>query len=690
MQRSKLILAAFAVIVLASHPAFADRLSLEKHSARSNREKDTKADDNKTPDRSKGVSDWRDRWQQRIKQSSKAVPIPRTSTQPPRTKVQPLPIHQIAPIGPNRFAFRGGNRFELAIPSRLIRSSGGASPDELIDIDILCPNGVPAEAQLFAPGVRGLVATAKGVGSCKLRCAVRDLARGNGSCRLVLKLTANPADVKGTVTINRSKPFKPLVLRPRPKGVEKGPPAKGNPNLRIRPRTNDPLPVPSRVDTRSRTTGVDRTTPSAPDIDAYQPQPQDSNSGSPETAGLPDLRVRNIGLWRGRRDPTTGALSPDTSVSDTDLTSSHLGIFIDNLGLAAFDGEVDLRIVALSSFSQGNSFCYDKTLPVPLSLGPGKSTRVIFPLAQSPWGQAQDSGGLLQWGFVWRDPVNHPKLAFAARIDARDKITESNEHNNFFQKEIAIPCGVRIDGVDNNGEVDLRHSERLVLLGRFGDKHPCKQVYVERNGQRHRLDVEQWTSAKLTAYVPDGLSKGRYSAAVYTTDPSAEPAYRSNSVDFKIVRSEHSSGFPFGSGEDPPDVRDLADSLADEFSETLESMPGRKPPWIDNIWLEKREGGLPNRYVVHCRYTLGWGLKSRPHKTLCEIFKDGQRIFSRRRSHENVPDEDPGQSGVKHAQQYVVLQPGDYLVRFTILTYDWDAQEDIVRAKMSWQLTAHP
>jgi hypothetical protein len=112
------------------------------------------------------------------------------------------------------------------------------------------------------------------------------------------------------VTINRSKSFKPLILRPRPKGVETGSPAKGNPNLRIRPRASDPLSVPNRGDSRGRTTGVDRTTPAAPDIDAYQPLPQDSDSGSPETSGLPDLRVRSIGVWRGRRDPTTGALSP--------------------------------------------------------------------------------------------------------------------------------------------------------------------------------------------------------------------------------------------------------------------------------------------------------------------------------------------------------------------------------------------
>jgi hypothetical protein len=672
MQRSNLTLAALAVIVLASHPAFADRLSLEKYSARSNRQKDTKADDNETPARSKGVSDWRDRWQQRIKQSSKLVPNPRTSTQPPRTKVQPLPIHQIVPIGPNRFAFRGGNRFELAIPGRLIQSSGGASPDELIDVDILCPAGVPVEAQVFAPGVRRPVATAKGLGSCKLSCPVRDLARGNGSCRLVLKLTANPADVKGTVTINRSKPFKPLILRPRPKGVDKGSPAKGNPNLRIRPRTDDPLPAPNQVDTRSRTTGVDQTAPAQPDVDAHRPEPPDSNSGSPETSGLPDLKVRAIELFRGQRNPITGAVTPDTSLSEIDLTSSHLTIAIDNCGLAAFNGEADLRIAALSSFSQGNCFCYDKTLPVSLSLGSGKHTQIRFPLAQSPWGRPSTPGESLEWGFVWRDPINHPNLAFGARIDARDKITESNEQNNFCQKEIAIPCGVRIDGVVGDGEIDLAFGHTLVLRGHFGERHACKQVYVERNGQRHRLDVKSWSNSRLHVYVLDRLSEGQYTAAVYTTGPSAQPAYRSNSVEFKIVRSE----IP----DDHLDARELANALYDEYRDWIKS-----PPKIENIWLEKLEGGLPNRYVVHCLYR-----HCGKHKTLCEIFKDGRKVFSLKLSHDNVPDEDPDQPGLKHARRQVVLQPGDYLVRFIVLQYDWEAQKDFVWAKMSWQLTAHP
>ena len=63
MQRPTLTLAALAVIALASRPALAGDF-FNKYSARSNRHNDAKAGNDKTSDRGKSASSWRDRWQQ--------------------------------------------------------------------------------------------------------------------------------------------------------------------------------------------------------------------------------------------------------------------------------------------------------------------------------------------------------------------------------------------------------------------------------------------------------------------------------------------------------------------------------------------------------------------------------------------------------------------------------------------------
>ena len=431
----------------------------------------------------------------------------------------------------------------------------------------------------------------------------------------------------------------------------------------------------------------DSSSPSA-GIHDKLPKPSDSTVGPSDSSAPPDLAVRSIGLWRGRRDPTTGVRTADTSLAEIDLTSSHLTITIQNRGLGAFEGDADLRMLSLYAFT-GDSFHYDKTLPVRLSLKAGQQRQVSFPLAQSPWGRPENPGAELQWGFVWPDPMDYPKLTFAARIDANNKITEPNEQNNFLQKEIAIPCGVRVQQVTDTrndrkaGEVNTYWSAGHVCLwGQFGDRQACKHVYLERNGQRHRLDVEQWTASKLHVYVPKNLKEGKYDLSVYTTDPSANPAYKSNPIPLRVSKYHDEGSW----GEEELDPRALANALAEEYEEWLEFNNVADDPDPAELWIERAENGLPNAYLIRCKYRG----TVRPHKVGFSVYRGSQRVFSRERTRTDAPDADPNEPGIKLASQYVVLQPGDYVVRFTMTVYNLEKQTDEEIHRLSRAVTARP
>jgi len=563
MNRSRLIVAAIAVVGLVTGPAFAGRIP-GRHSARPGPQNQAKASPGDKDPTASVLRDWQQRLQQRVKPSGKQGAAPQK------------PVRETVRGGPNRFSSSKGSQGKPAV-----------SRHETLQ--------------------------------------------------------------KGTSRQAKTKPFLRAASTAPP------PPAPSSPSAGI----HDKLPRPS-----------------------------DSTVGPSDSSAPPDLEVRSIGLWRGRRNPATGGLMADTSLSPIDLTSSHLIITIRNRGLGAFEGDADLRMLSLYAFT-GDSFHYDKTLPVRLSLKAGQQRQVSFPLAQSPWGRPENPGEKLQWGFVWPDPIDYPKLTFAARIDASNSITESNEQNNFLQKEIAIPCGVRVQQVADTrndkkvGEVNTyRSAGHICLWGQFGDRQACKHVYLERNGQRHRLDVEQWTPSKLHVHVPKKMKEGKYDLSVYTTDPSANPAYGSAPIPLRISKYHDEGSW----GEEELDPRDLANALAEEYEEWLEFNNGADDPDPAELWIERAENGLPNAYLIHCKYR-GSG---RQHKVKFSVYRGSQSVFSRERTRTDAPDADPNEPGIKLVSQYVVLQPGDYVARFTMTVYNWEKQTDEERCRLSRTVTAAP
>jgi len=294
----------------------------------------------------------------------------------------------------------------------------------------------------------------------------------------------------------------------------------------------------------------------------------------------------------------------------------------------------------------------------------------------------------IETGISQPDPLYYTLLKLGMELDWRNEIPESNEDNNVFEKTILLPCGARINGIDNT---TVKWVEEFKIYGSFGNRG-TKLLYAEKIadkevrsgnpvGEKFWIPVRLWTgSALYCAIPPDYALYGDYKLYVCCTDPSAGDAYKSNSIDIFVDVVIRGSvdwswlGF-LPLQEEVLDPRKLADALSEELSDELnfDNSPGSPLPpaaEIKNIWMEP--AGTPSgspTYYLHCDYDCRLDRRY-IREAMFEIYKGETRLPLYMRSDvEQI--ECHAEAGVLkkcHAKTgvYWALRPGEYDIKCTV------------------------
>lgn len=294
----------------------------------------------------------------------------------------------------------------------------------------------------------------------------------------------------------------------------------------------------------------------------------------------------------------------------------------------------------------------------------------------------------IETGISQPDPLYYTLLKLGMELDWTNQIPESNEDNNLFGKTIRLPCGVRINGIDNT---TVKWVEEFSIYGTFGNRG-TKLLYAEKIadkkvgsgnpvGEKFWVPVRSWTGSELyCAIPPDYALYGDYKLYVCCTDPLGGGVYRSNSievfVDVVIKGSVDWSWLGFlPLQEEVLDPRKLADALSEELSDKMNfdnSLSSPLPPAIEikNIWMEPADtsSGFP-KYYIHCDYD-----SRLRHKyirdVIFEIYKGETKLPLYMRSDLEDIECYAEAGGLKkcHAKTgvYWALRPGEYNIKCTV------------------------
>ena len=219
------------------------------------------------------------------------------------------------------------------------------------------------------------------------------------------------------------------------------------------------------------------------------------------------------------------------------------------------------------------------------------------------------------------EPIDAPELHVGIEIDWRDRIPESNEQNNAFEKVIKLPCGIRITRLSKS---KVKLGEEFTMYGRFGHHQATKRVYIEQGNKRYKIINYRWKNDAITCYVPPDVEiYGRCSLVVYYTDPALGKAMKSNTVPLHLnVKITGDVDWP---GEtEKLDSRKVADALVDEF-DWLDYGSSWKPKVeILNLWVERCPSmGNASMYRLCCKFRKNF---EHIHLVSFEILKGGMEL----------------------------------------------------------------
>jgi len=293
-------------------------------------------------------------------------------------------------------------------------------------------------------------------------------------------------------------------------------------------------------------------------------------------------------LGENNNSNVTGFVNPDFQIRDIAYRTNpeRIAVKVQNNGYQV-DKTVQFKtwyVDPYSPYSQN----YQKNIPIALGTGERKWISLIDP-------------------FSWPDAIDKPTLTFTVDIDSDQKVAESDEKNNSFQKNVCAPCNVHIDELSTYSLTADNHTTRhLKIYGQFGNKRATKKVvFVNKNsGNLHFKDPKNWDSQSLDVDT-SGLPYGTYNIVVYCSDPGDQSlnVFTSNySDDFKRRRDKTTAMEKYKEGAPAPkdrelSARSLANALADEFSDGLNLSLLE----IENLWVDQDVSGLTLKANISAR-----------------------------------------------------------------------------------------
>lgn len=290
-------------------------------------------------------------------------------------------------------------------------------------------------------------------------------------------------------------------------------------------------------------------------------------------------------LGESEASDVTGLVYPDFQIRDIAyyVNSERVAVELQN------NGHQVNKIVRLKAWYIDPYGPYSKKYQadIPISLGPGERKWIDF-----------------MTNFSWPDPLNIPKLTFTIEIDSDKKVTETDEENNYFQKDVCVPCGVHIDELSSYSLTATGDNTSLFIYGRFGHRRASKQVgLVEKDsGRVYLLDIndylrypQYWNDEHLEIYL-SGIPYGTYNVVIYCSDPldQSNRAFTSNySGDFKRKRHKYKKDLgdlieeSMAGGD--MNSKSLEDRLGDALS--LDSPPGAEGNPV-SMWVDQTANGF--------------------------------------------------------------------------------------------------
>jgi CARDB len=276
----------------------------------------------------------------------------------------------------------------------------------------------------------------------------------------------------------------------------------------------------------------------------------------------------------------TGFVNPDFQIRDIAYQTNpeRIAVEVQNNGYQV-DKIIQFKAWYVDPYS---SYSQNYQTDISVALGPG----------ERKWISLIDP-------FSWPDAIDKPTLTFTVEIDSDQKITEVDEKNNSFQKDLCVPCGVHIDELSTYSlTAEPSNTRHLIIYGQFGNKRATKKVvFVNKNsGNLHVRNPKNWDSQSLDVYTA-GLPYGTYNLVVYCSDPGDQSfnVFTSNySNDFKRHRDKTKHyGKDHGLS-----ARALANALADEFADDLNFQSLA----IENLWVDQDVSGVTLKANISTRH----------------------------------------------------------------------------------------
>ncbi len=218
--------------------------------------------------------------------------------------------------------------------------------------------------------------------------------------------------------------------------------------------------------------------------------------------------------------------------------------------------------------------------------------------------------------FRWQNALDMPRLVFLVQIDPDGEIAEFDEENNQLQKEIALPCGLHINGLSHSW-VYKGLEAQLFLYGTFGSERKSKTVGVlDEETHLYKVFPREWQPESLEVDLQN-FPTGRYRFVVYCSDPDSGSAYSSNISSWVEIRApeNHSGSGPFPH-ESPIDAGKIVGALSDEFVPAETNFQVR----IQQIWIEYVEDGWKAYASIHGALSVSL------EQVVFEIWKGAERI----------------------------------------------------------------